>query len=119
MQNVFEYTMSHFTEDITLSEISNIANMTKNAFCKYFKRRTNKTYFKFLNELRVEHASNLLLSVNDFSVAEIAYQSGFNNISNFNRLFKSIKKESPSMFRKSNFRLWKEKDSLSYTQYVF
>ncbi|MDU8885094.1 AraC family transcriptional regulator [Yeosuana sp. MJ-SS3] len=105
MQNVFEYTMSHFTEDITLSKISNIANMTKNAFCKYFKRRTNKTYFKFLNELRVEHASNLLLSVNDFSVAEIAYQSGFNNISNFNRLFKSIKKESPSMFRKSNFRL--------------
>jgi len=105
MQNVFEYTMSHFTEDITLNEISNVANMTKNAFCKYFKKRTNKTYFKFLNELRVEHASKLLLSENDSSVAEIAYKSGFNNISNFNRLFKSIKKESPTLFKKKQFRL--------------
>jgi len=102
MQNVFEYTMSHFTEDITLNEISNIANMTKNAFCKYFKKRTNKTYFKFLNELRVEHASKLLLIENEISISEIAYKSGFNNISNFNRVFKSIKKESPSLFRKHN-----------------
>jgi AraC-like DNA-binding protein len=102
MQNVFEYTMSHFTEDISLIEISNIANMTKNAFCKYFKKRTNKTYITFLNELRIEHASKLLLTENDMSVKEIASKSGFNNISNFNRIFKSLKKEAPLMFRKNN-----------------
>ncbi|MEO9077358.1 MAG: cupin domain-containing protein, partial [Gelidibacter sp.] len=52
MRNVFEYTMNHFDEEISLKAISEVANMTKNAFCKYFKKRTNKTYIQFLNELR-------------------------------------------------------------------
>ena len=51
MRNVFEYTMNNFERDIKLETISDVANMTKNAFCKYFKKRTNKTYVQFLNEL--------------------------------------------------------------------
>lgn len=102
MRDVFEYTMSHFTEDITLSQISDTAAMTKNAFCKYFKRRTNKSYFTFLNELRIEHACKLLLTNNNASIADIADRSGFNNISNFNRQFKALKKLSPSVFRKNS-----------------
>jgi len=101
MRDVFEFTMSNFTEDITLSQISDTAAMTKNAFCKYFKRRTNKSYFTFLNELRIEHACKLLDANNDASIAHIAEQSGFNNISNFNRQFKAIKKQTPSVFRKN------------------
>lgn len=58
MRNVFEYTMNNFAEDISLNTISEVANMTKNAFCKYFKKRTNKTYIQFLNDLRIEHACN-------------------------------------------------------------
>lgn len=100
MRNIFEFTMSNFNSNITLEAVSEKANMTKNAFCKYFKKRTNKTYFQFLTELRVEHATKLLLSQNKFTIAEIAYESGFKNISNFNRQFKEIKKFTPSDFRK-------------------
>lgn len=101
MRDVFEYTMTHFKKDISLNTIANIAIMTPNAFCKYFKKRTNKSYFTFLNELRVEHASKLLAANLDESIAEIAELSGFNNISNFNRKFKSIKGLTPSQFKKA------------------
>lgn len=101
MRNVFEFTMNNFENEITLSTIANIANMSKNAFCKYFKKRTNKTYFQFLNELRIENACKLLQSNKDFSIIQIAEASGFNNISNFNRQFKVIKKISPSKFKRT------------------
>ena len=100
MRNVFEYTMNHFENDISLEKISEVANMTKNAFCKYFKKRTNKTYVQFLNELRIEHASKLLLSNKELTVAEIAEHSGFNNISNFNRQFRMHKQLNPKEFKK-------------------
>ena len=102
MRNVFDYTMVHFNETITLEIIADVSNMTKNAFCKYFKKRTNKTYLQFLNELRVEYACKLLLSENDLPIAEIAYKSGFKNISNFNRQFNTLKKQSPSSYKTSN-----------------
>lgn len=101
MRDVYEYTMNNFTKDITLNTISYVANMTKNAFCKYFKKRTNKTYFKFLTELRIEHACKLLLSNPDTSIATIAEQSGYNNISNFNRQFQVYKQQSPTKFKAS------------------
>ncbi|TDU43097.1 AraC family transcriptional regulator [Gelidibacter sediminis] len=99
MRNVFEYTMNNFDKEVTLKAVSEVANMTKNAFCKYFKKRTNKTYIQFLNELRLEHASRLLLVANDSTIAEIAEASGFNNISNFNRQFKAVKHLSPKEFK--------------------
>lgn len=102
MRNVFEYTMTNFKKEITLNTISEVANMTKNAFCKYFKKRTNKTYVQFLTELRIEHASKLLLANKDLSISEISEKSGFNNISNFNRQFKVVKKSSPSLFKKNS-----------------
>ncbi len=102
MRNVFEYTMNNFEKDITLDTIAEVANMTKNAFCKYFKKRTNKTYVQFLNELRLEHACKLLLSNEDLSISEVAEKSGFNNMSNFNRQFKVVKNTSPSLFKKNN-----------------
>ncbi len=102
MRDVIEYTMNNFRGEITLDKIATIASMTKNAFCKYFKKRTNKTYFRFLNELKIENACKLLVSNEDFSISEIAEKSGFNNISNFNRQFKSFKYDSPKTFKKNN-----------------
>lgn len=99
MSNIFEYTLSNFHKEITLNTIANIANMTPNAFCRYFKTRTNKTYFQFLIELRIENACKLLKSKNNLSIAEISYQCGFKNISNFNRKFKHLKNASPRDFR--------------------
>ena len=99
MRNVFEFTLNNYSEDISLEAVSKVANMTNNAFCKYFKKRTNKTYIQFLNEFRVEQASKLLSEKSDLSIAEIAYMSGFRNISNFNRVFKGIKDIVPSLYK--------------------
>ncbi|MFP4845092.1 AraC family transcriptional regulator [Winogradskyella sp. PE311] len=99
MRNVFEFTLNKYSEEITLDEVAQVANMTKNAFCKYFKKRTNKTYIQFLNEFRIEKAIKLLLEKSDFSIAEVAYISGFRNISNFNRVFKNVKDGTPSQFK--------------------
>jgi len=100
MSAVMEYTMNNFQDTIRLEDIAKISAMTKNAFCKYFKKRTNKTYFRFLNELRVENACKLILSDKELSIAEIADKSGFNNISNFNRQFKNVKQMTPSQYKK-------------------
>lgn len=99
MSAVMEYTMNNFQNTIYLNDIAQVSAMTKNAFCKYFKKRTNKTYIQFLNELRIEHACKLLTQEKDLSIAEIAEQSGFSNISNFNRQFKKFKMIKPSQFR--------------------
>jgi AraC-like DNA-binding protein len=52
MNDVFKYAMDRYHEPISLDEIADVANMSKNAFCRYFKKRTNKTFFQFLIEIR-------------------------------------------------------------------
>ena len=101
MSAVMEYTINNFQNTIYLDDIAKVAAMTKNAFCKYFKKRTNKTYIQFLNELRIEHAIKLLNQDKDSSIAEIAEKSGFSNISNFNRQFKKFKSQLPSELKNS------------------
>lgn len=103
MSVVFDYTVSNYHQEISLSTIAKQASMTKNAFCKYFKKCTNKTYITFLNELRVEESCKRMQRSNEPSVAEIAEQCGFQNISNFNRIFKKVKGTTPREFRKQRF----------------
>lgn len=102
MQVIFDYVMQHFQNSIPLKTLSDLVFMTPNAFCRFFKQRTNITFSKFLLQLRVEHACQLLESTQDISIAEIAEKSGFSSISNFNRQFKTIKKCSPSTYRKTS-----------------
>ena len=101
MREVMDFTIHHYDKNINLNEIASRANMTPNAFCRYFKQRTNKTYFTFLNELRVENACKLLAGNKGLSISEIAYQCGFKNLSNFNRKFKEVKNTTPSKYRKN------------------
>ena len=103
MRDIFEFSLSNFDQNIGLSQVAGIANMTTNAFCRYFKQRTNKTYINFLLDIRIGHACKLLVKKTDLSIAEISYQSGFNNLTNFNRKFKAIKGITPSEFRKKSF----------------
>lgn len=98
LQEVLDYVMHNFEKDIKLITVANLAFMTPNAFCRFFKQRTNKTFFQFLIELRIEHACQLLISNKDLSIVEIAEKSGFGSISNFNRKFKHIKKETPTAY---------------------
>ncbi|MEQ6123123.1 AraC family transcriptional regulator [Pseudotenacibaculum sp. MALMAid0570] len=99
MRDVMNYTMNQYDQSISLEKIAEVASMTKNAFCKYFKKRTNKTYIQFLTELRIENACKLLVNKKELPVSEIAYQCGFGNLSNFNRQFKEIKGKTPSNYR--------------------
>ena len=100
MSAILNYTLKNFGTPITLEEIANIASMNKNAFCRYFKQRTRKTYFQFLIEVRIENACRELSRNADRSIAEIAEQCGFQNISNFNRKFRELKQISPFNYRK-------------------
>ncbi len=100
LQVVFDHVLHNFQKEIKLDSIAELVHMTPNAFCRFFKQRTNKTLFQFLIELRIEHASQLLKQHQDLSIAEIAERSGFNTISNFNRKFMGIKGIKPSQYAK-------------------
>jgi len=102
MGAILEYTMNNFDQPISLDQISSLANLTPNAFCKYFKLRTNKTFVQFLTEIRIEQACKLLSKNSDLSVSEIAFSSGFMNVSNFNRKFKLLKKRTPMEYKKAH-----------------
>jgi len=102
MSDIFQYSMDNFQKEVSLHDVANIANMTPNAFCRYFKQRTNKTFVHFLIDIRIGNACKLLTKNNDLSITEISYKSGFNNLANFNRKFKAIKGVTPSEFRKKH-----------------
>lgn len=100
MRDIMEFTLENYHRELSAGKVAQIANMTPNAFCRYFKQRTNKTYMKFVQELRIGRACKLLSQNGDMRVCEIAYESGFNNLTNFNRKFKQEKGRTPSEFRK-------------------
>ena len=99
MNDVYQYAMANYREAISLEEVALKANMSKNAFCRYFKKRTNKTFFQFLIEIRVENAGKMLFKNREMPVAEVSELCGFQNISNFNRKFKEIKGVTPTAYR--------------------
>jgi AraC-like DNA-binding protein len=93
------YMIDNFQNDITLSKVSDLVGMTSTSFCRYFKKRTTKSFQTFLNEIRIGHACKLLLE-NKMNISGICYESGFNNVSNFNEQFKKVKGMSPSQYIK-------------------
>lgn len=99
IEGVIEYTFKHFKNPITLNEIAGSAKMTIPTFCRFFKRNIKKSYFDFLQEVRISHACKLLYSTNK-SVMSICYDSGYNSWSHFSKQFKSVKKMTPSSYRK-------------------
>lgn len=99
VDKVFEYMKSNYGKPLTLAEVAEVANMPEASFCRFLKKRTGKSFIESLNEIRVGNASRMLISTTH-SIAEIAYQSGFNNISNFNRIFKRNKLCVPKEFRR-------------------
>ena len=99
MLNINEYVYKNFKEQISITEIAQVANMTETSFCRYFKSRTLKTFVHFLNEVRVSYASKLLNNDN-YTVTDACFESGFNSLSYFNRQFKTIMKMSPLQYKK-------------------
>lgn len=99
VNKTYEYIINRFADHhITLDEISAYANMSPTTFCRYFKKHFCKTFTNFLNEVRVGHACKLLQQT-DKAVAEIAFASGYNQLTHFNRQFKRIMGYSPKEYR--------------------
>lgn len=98
ISKVLEYLQRNFTTTISLTKAASVIHLSKSAFCKYFKRTMGKTFSDYVNDLKITHAMMLLLET-DNSIQSIAYQSGFENISYFNRVFLKKNKCKPSTFR--------------------
>jgi len=99
INKVFLYVQKEFRESITLKKAADIVHLSESAFCKYFKKASGKTFSDYTNEIRVAYACHLLLET-DKPISAIAFESGFESTTYFNRVFLRKKKLRPGQFRK-------------------
>ncbi|RZL61886.1 MAG: AraC family transcriptional regulator [Pedobacter sp.] len=102
--HIFNYLMQHYDRNITLEEVAEEAHMTPQAFCRYFKKHTRQTLVSFLNEMRINEACKKLTSGNFENISAVAYTCGFNSLTNFNRVFKSVMGQAPKTYIESYFK---------------
>jgi len=100
IEKIMTFLNSNFSENITLADAAKIAGMAEVSLSRFFKFRTGKTFIDTLNEVRLGHASRMLIDTTN-SINEVAYKCGFNNMSNFNRIFKKKKDSTPKEFRQT------------------
>lgn len=98
IHRVLAYVVDHFQHDVSLNAAAAIANMSVHAFCKYFKRITRKTFIETVNDYKIDFAVRELINT-DKSIAQICYDSGFNDVSNFHRTFRAKMEMSPLQYR--------------------
>lgn len=99
LAEVFQYVKANYKEEISLDEISKIANLTPTSFCRMFKAKAKKPFIEYLNEIRVSNACKYLIET-DLGISEIAYECGYKTASNFNKLFKKLIGTTPKEYRK-------------------
>ena len=100
IDDVLKYISDKYSDEITLKDVADIACMTTNSFCRFFKKMTNKSFVDFLNEIRVRNASRLLAQ-EDLLISQVCYSVGYKSITNFNNQFKLIMGTTPKGFRDS------------------
>ncbi|ASU32878.1 AraC family transcriptional regulator [Mucilaginibacter xinganensis] len=93
--SVYNYIMQNYSSPLTLEDVAMQAHLTPTAFCRYFKKHTRHTLVNFVNKVRVNEACKMLVNGSAKSIATIAYSCGFNSITNFNYVFKTITGVSP------------------------
>ena len=98
LTSVKEYISTHLTDNIKLDKLAEIAGMSPSAFSHFFKKHTSITLSDYIIKMKLSRASRALVS-STLNISEICYASGFNNMSNFNRIFKNRKGMSPKEFR--------------------
>jgi AraC-like DNA-binding protein len=96
---VYNYLLKNFKSNIQLGDVADVAGMTPNAFCRYFKTATGKTYSQLLIEIKVDYACKLLIE-NDLNMKHIGFESGFNNLGSFYKNFKQVIGSSPLSYKK-------------------
>lgn len=97
IRTIYGYIDENYQHKITLDDVASICNLTKPAFCRYFKKNTGTTFIGFLNQYRISQAKRLLLQGKN--VSETCFECGFESLSYFNRNFKKITGENPSNFK--------------------
>ena len=100
MHKIYHYIEMNYQKDIDVNDVAALTNLTTPAFCRYFKKSTHLTFTDFLNQYRINQAKKLLL--HNKNVTEACYESGFENLSHFNKTFKKIAGENPSHFKKKH-----------------
>ncbi|MEI7735401.1 MAG: AraC family transcriptional regulator [Ferruginibacter sp.] len=99
IEKIIEYSFKHYLEPLTLEQVAAVAEMSIPTFCRFFKKNIKKTYFNFLQDLRISHACKLLTNTTK-PVMDCCYESGYNSWAHFSKQFKQIKKITPSQYRK-------------------
>ena len=99
IEKIIEYSFKHYLEPVTLEQVAAVAEMSIPTFCRFFKKNIKKTYFNFLQDLRISHACKLLTNTNK-PVMDCCYESGYNSWAHFSKQFKQIKQITPSMYRR-------------------
>ena len=95
---IHEYLMNNYREEIDLKKLAVLVNMAEGSLCRFFKMHIGITIFEYLNKLKIEFACNLLMDKN-LSIMDVGFDSGFNNMSHFNKQFKKITRLSPKDYR--------------------
>jgi AraC-like DNA-binding protein len=96
---VFQYVHRHSSETVSLADVAALINLSESAFCKFFKRTTGRTFSDYVSDIRIGQACRLLAESDD-TISEIAYRSGFDSLTYFNRVFLRKKGVRPREFRK-------------------
>ena len=102
INRVYEYVFLNIEEGVKLEDVADLLYMAPGSFCRYFKKKTNRTFTQYVKGVRIGIAAKMLIET-EKSVTQICYDSGYNNLANFNHYFKSIMNQTPSEYRK-NFR---------------
>ncbi len=97
---ILKFISDNYASNISLKDVADIACMTTNSFCRFFKKMTNKSFTQFLNEIRIRNASRLLLE-DELSVSQVCYMVGYNSITNFYKQFKLITGYTPNLYRQT------------------
>jgi len=93
------YIQNNYRKKININDVARLVNMSPSAFSHFFKKRTYRSFTDYLIDLRISHACRLLIET-DMSIANISEEIGFNNLSNFNKVFKKRKRKTPKEYRK-------------------
>ncbi len=101
IQTIHEYFMLHYRDEIDLTQIASLVSMAEGSLCRFFKMQMGLTIFEYLNRIKVDFACKLLMN-KEVSITEAAYDSGFNNLSHFNKQFKNSTGVTPNAYRKKN-----------------
>ena len=101
LQKIYHFIEANYQDNIDVNDVAKLCHLTTAAFCRYFKKSTHYTFTDFLNYFRINQSKKSLMQ--NKSITEACYESGFENLSYFNKVFKKFTGENPSSFKKKNF----------------